>query len=132
MYKRQVPTDEAILVAYRTEDGVITSADDVLPLTGCRDGIVAYRDWGLKASFQDTFDYEILCGDVISYNFQDKQLDITVESSSVGNENADDTFYLGNFIAGYDTTTDQELDVYKRQTSPSSRSLASIKPSPTR
>lgn len=104
-----VPTDEAILVAYRTEDGVITSADDVLPLTGCRDGIVAYRDWGLKASFQDTFDYEILCGDVISYNFQDKQLDITVESSSVGNDKADDTFYLGNFIAGYDTTTDQEL-----------------------
>ena len=27
----------------------------------------------------------------------------------MGNDKADDTFYLGNFIAGYDTTTDQEL-----------------------
>ena len=106
------PDGEKILVAYRTENGIIADVADVCPVYNCGQGMPDYIDWVKTNSFLDNLSYEMVCGDVASYEVTSGEKQLTINNlrlSTEGNDNADQTFTLDKYIAGYDTVNDNDL-----------------------
>ena len=71
-----------------------------------------YIDWVKTNSFLDNLSYEMVCGDVASYEVTSGEKQLTINNlifSTEGNDNADQTFTLDKYIAGYDTVNDNDL-----------------------
>ncbi len=100
-------TYDQMLVAYRTEDGKIVDADDVI-IIDCSDDFNDLTSWSHYSSFTDKIGYNMICGTVEKYDASVKQLTLK-EAKSKTETNASLTYDMRTIKNGYDFNDDTAI-----------------------